>query len=152
MSAPLSPAARTRTSSSPASGLGSGCSSTDIRPSRIVAARIARSLHSLRRMSRVANFRACLRLNGRSVLRSFAIPANEWPFTKGYLPFVGVPHISLAGLPKPALPQLPALPPLWRESRFALELAGLRRSDIYRGAGLLAGEGRPVMLIPGFLA
>jgi len=51
----------------------------------------------------------------------------------------------------PALPH-PHLPPIWRESRFGLELAGLPRSPVYRGAGVADGEGRPVMLIPGFLA
>jgi hypothetical protein len=51
----------------------------------------------------------------------------------------------------PALPH-PHLPPIWRESRFGLELAGLRRSPVYRGAGVPDGEGRPVMLIPGFMA
>jgi pimeloyl-ACP methyl ester carboxylesterase len=59
---------------------------------------------------------------------------------------VGVPHISLPSLP------IPSLPPLWRESRFGLELTGLRRSEIYRGTGLPEGDGRPVLLIPGFLA
>jgi pimeloyl-ACP methyl ester carboxylesterase len=51
----------------------------------------------------------------------------------------------------PRLP-IPHLPPLWRESRFGLELAGLRRSAVYRGAGVPPGDGRPVLLIPGFLA
>lgn len=51
----------------------------------------------------------------------------------------------------PHLPH-PHLPPLWRETRFALELAGLRRSSVYRGTGVPAGDGRPVLLIPGFLA
>ena len=46
----------------------------------------------------------------------------------------------------------PHLTPLWRESRFGLEWAGLRRSDIFRGTGMAPGEGRGVMLIPGFLA
>jgi triacylglycerol lipase len=50
------------------------------------------------------------------------------------------------------LPHLPHVPPLWRETRFGLELAGLRRSPVYRGAGVPPGEGRAVMLIPGFLA
>ena len=52
------------------------------------------------------------------------------------------------------LPQLPHphLPPLWRESRFGLELAGLRRSAVYRGVDVPDGGGRPVLLIPGFLA
>jgi triacylglycerol lipase len=45
-----------------------------------------------------------------------------------------------------------SLPPLWRESRIGLEYAALRRSDVYRGAGVPAGDGRGVLLIPGFLA
>jgi triacylglycerol lipase len=44
------------------------------------------------------------------------------------------------------------VPPLWRESRIGLEWAALRRSDVLRGAGLPAGEGRGVLLIPGFMA
>jgi triacylglycerol lipase len=54
----------------------------------------------------------------------------------------------------PRLPHLPVphVPPLWRESRFGLELAALRHSPVYRGEGVPEGEGRPVMLIPGFLA
>jgi triacylglycerol lipase len=46
----------------------------------------------------------------------------------------------------------PHLPPLWRESRIGLEYAALRRSDVIRGAGVPPGEGRGVLLIPGFLA
>jgi len=52
----------------------------------------------------------------------------------------------------PHLPSVPHIPPLWRESRFGLELADLRRSPVYRGHGVPQGEGRAVMLIPGFLA
>src|SRR6187200_3742567 len=47
---------------------------------------------------------------------------------------------------------LPAIPPIWRESRVGLEWAGLQRSDVIRGAGVPGGDGRAVMLIPGFLA
>jgi triacylglycerol lipase len=46
----------------------------------------------------------------------------------------------------------PHLPPLWRESRVGLEWAGLRRSAVFRGAGVPPGGGRGVLLIPGFLA
>src|SRR5215208_8522720 len=49
-------------------------------------------------------------------------------------------------------PSLPPVPPLWRESRIGLEWAALRRSDVYRGAGVPAGDGRGVLLIPGFMA
>src|SRR5215210_4354633 len=51
----------------------------------------------------------------------------------------------------PHLP-VPHIPPLWRETRFGFELADLRRSPVYRGHGVPAGDGRAVMLIPGFLA
>ena len=49
-------------------------------------------------------------------------------------------------------PSLPPVPPLWREGRIGLEYAALRRSDVFRGAGVPAGEGRGVLLIPGFMA
>ena len=52
----------------------------------------------------------------------------------------------------PHLPAIPHIPPLWRESRFGLELADLRRSPVYRGHGVPDGGGRAVLLIPGFLA
>ena len=51
-----------------------------------------------------------------------------------------------------AFPPSPHVPPLWRESRFGLELAELRRSPVFRGHGVPGGDGRAVMLIPGFLA
>jgi triacylglycerol lipase len=47
---------------------------------------------------------------------------------------------------------MPHIPPIWLEGRFALEMAALRRSDVWRGAGVEPGEGSPVLLIPGFLA
>jgi triacylglycerol lipase len=47
---------------------------------------------------------------------------------------------------------IPHVPPIWLESRVGLEAAALMRSDVWRGAGVPAGEGRPVLLIPGFLA
>ena len=43
-------------------------------------------------------------------------------------------------------------PPLWREARFGLETAALLRDPILRGDGVPDGRGRPVLLIPGFLA
>jgi triacylglycerol lipase len=43
-------------------------------------------------------------------------------------------------------------PPLWRESRVGLELAGLLRDPVFRGDGVKDGRGQPVLLIPGFLA
>jgi triacylglycerol lipase len=43
-------------------------------------------------------------------------------------------------------------PPLWREARLGLEAAALLRDPVLRGDGLRDGRGRPVLLIPGFLA
>src|SRR5215210_2379857 len=57
-----------------------------------------------------------------------------------------------AMLRMPHLPAVPHIPPLWRESRFGFELADLRRSPVYRGHGVPGGDGRAVLLIPGFLA
>src|SRR5688500_5702236 len=54
-------------------------------------------------------------------------------------------------LPVP-IPTVPRIPPLWRESRIGFEAAALLRSPVYRGAGVQAGDDRPVLLIPGFLA
>ena len=52
----------------------------------------------------------------------------------------------------PSLTLLSSRPPLWREARFGLEAAALVRDPIFRGEGLGDGRGRPVLLIPGFLA
>jgi triacylglycerol lipase len=58
------------------------------------------------------------------------------------------------GVPRPHIPirAVPYVPPLWRESRVGLEAAQLLRSPIWRGAGVAPGEGRPVLLVPGFMA
>src|SRR5215207_2260727 len=45
-----------------------------------------------------------------------------------------------------------ALPPLWLESRWPLEAAGLLADPVYRGEDVLPGDGRPVLLLTGFLA
>jgi pimeloyl-ACP methyl ester carboxylesterase len=42
--------------------------------------------------------------------------------------------------------------PIWGEARFALEHAALRRHPVFRGEGVPAGDGAPVLLVPGFLA
>lgn len=47
---------------------------------------------------------------------------------------------------------LPYIPPIWRESFAGVEAAALRRSTVWRGGGVPDGEGRPVLLIPGFMA
>lgn len=46
----------------------------------------------------------------------------------------------------------PYVPPLWRESRLGLEAARLLRSPVWRGEGVEPGDGRGVLLVPGFLA
>jgi pimeloyl-ACP methyl ester carboxylesterase len=46
----------------------------------------------------------------------------------------------------------PDLPPLWRESRFGFELAGLMRSGVWRGEGVADGQRQPVLLVSGLLA
>ena len=48
--------------------------------------------------------------------------------------------------------RLPHIPPMWREGLAGIEAAALLRSGIWRGAGVTPGNGRPVLLIPGFLA
>jgi pimeloyl-ACP methyl ester carboxylesterase len=48
--------------------------------------------------------------------------------------------------------RFPAIPPLWRESGAAREAAALLQSSVWRGAGVEPGDGRPVLLIPGFMA
>src|ERR1051325_8028358 len=52
----------------------------------------------------------------------------------------------------PGLNSLGTRPPLWREARIGLEAATLVRDPIFRGDGVADGRGRPVLLIPGFLA
>jgi pimeloyl-ACP methyl ester carboxylesterase len=44
------------------------------------------------------------------------------------------------------------VPPVWLEARAWLEYARLVRSPVFAGVNVPPGEGRPVMLIPGFLA
>jgi triacylglycerol lipase len=52
----------------------------------------------------------------------------------------------------PALFSRRPLPPLWREARIGLETALLLKDPVFRGEGVTDGRGRPVLLIPGFLA
>src|SRR3954449_2175917 len=47
---------------------------------------------------------------------------------------------------------MPMTPPIWREYTAGLELAALLRSRVWRGEGVADGGGRPVLLVPGFLA
>jgi triacylglycerol lipase len=48
--------------------------------------------------------------------------------------------------------RLPYIPPIWRESLAGVEAAALLRSSIWRGEGMVRGDDRPVLLVPGFLA
>jgi pimeloyl-ACP methyl ester carboxylesterase len=41
---------------------------------------------------------------------------------------------------------------MWREGRVPLEFASLMRDPVWRGEGVAAGDGRPVLLVCGFLA
>ena len=42
--------------------------------------------------------------------------------------------------------------PVWLEARSPFELRALRRSALWRGVGMPPGNGRPVLVFPGFLA
>ncbi len=42
--------------------------------------------------------------------------------------------------------------PVWLEARAPFERRALRRSDLWLGQGIPAGEGRPVLIIPGFMS
>ena len=50
------------------------------------------------------------------------------------------------------LGRLLPLPPMWLEGRIAAEYVTLTRDPIFYGRGVPRGGGRPVLLIPGFLA
>lgn len=50
------------------------------------------------------------------------------------------------------LPYVEASLPLWRELFWGVEWLRLRASPVYRGHGVPAGHGVPVVLVPGFLA
>lgn len=55
-------------------------------------------------------------------------------------------------LSPPTFPNLRALPPIWRESLLPAEAASLVLDPVFRGQGVPAGNERPVLLIPGYLA
>lgn len=42
--------------------------------------------------------------------------------------------------------------PVWMEARSPFELRALRRSALWRGVGIPDGDGRPLLIFPGFLA
>jgi triacylglycerol lipase len=56
----------------------------------------------------------------------------------------------MLAIPRP--PQLRRPPPIWREGRTGLELARLMRDPVFRHVDPGLGGGRPVLLVPGFLA
>jgi hypothetical protein len=41
---------------------------------------------------------------------------------------------------------------MWREARIGIETAALLRDPVFRGDGVADGRGRPVLLVPGFMA
>jgi pimeloyl-ACP methyl ester carboxylesterase len=43
-------------------------------------------------------------------------------------------------------------PPIWREARLGFELTALLRDPVYEGDGAAAGNGQPVLLLPGYMA
>ena len=47
---------------------------------------------------------------------------------------------------------VPSIPPMWREALVPLEAAQLMRSPEWHGVGQAHGDGRAVLLIPGYLA
>ena len=49
-------------------------------------------------------------------------------------------------------PSLRPLPPIWRESRVPLEYTRLRLDPVWSGRGVPHGDGRPTLLVCGFLA
>lgn len=63
------------------------------------------------------------------------------------------PHVSEGA---PDLSGAPSAPPTWRRSLleygWPLEHARLFADPVWRGRGVASGEGRPVLLIPGFMA
>jgi len=59
---------------------------------------------------------------------------------------------ALVGAAARLRPSLPHLVPLYREPLAVTELAELRRDPVWRLRGVPAGEGRPVALVPGFMA
>jgi triacylglycerol lipase len=54
--------------------------------------------------------------------------------------------------PGGVLGRLAPLPPMWLEGRLAAEYVNLIQDPIFYGRGVPRGDGRPVFLIPGFLA
>ena len=57
----------------------------------------------------------------------------------------GIPPLFYAG-------RLLSPPPIWREGRIAAEYLALVRDPVFVGKDVPHGDGRPVLLVPGFLA
>jgi triacylglycerol lipase len=66
------------------------------------------------------------------------------------------PDTGTDATPGPGAPPSPAVPPWWgrplAETRWTLEAARLLVDPVLRGDGVPRGNGRPVILMPGFLA
>src|SRR4051794_13137981 len=134
MSAPFRAAARTRTRTSLAPGSGSGWSSRKSSPSRTVTA-FTRRMFPLSPKKSVTEF-----FLTDSQIRDALYVSRR--LTAG----------NASGARQMNIPHAPYIPPLWRESRIGFELAGLVRSDVWRGEGVADGSGQPVMLVSGLLA
>src|SRR5437764_1217914 len=141
MSAPLRPAALTRTSTSSAPGSGSGCSSTTISPSLTVAARIGGSSYSAPQCARTWRV-------GTRKAQPRQLLSPVWVTGRFLQPTPRVASVEVKVTPR----SLFALPPIWREGRLGFEVAALLRNPVYRGDGVADAGGQPVLLIPGFLA
>jgi triacylglycerol lipase len=63
------------------------------------------------------------------------------------------PRFAESGLPPlHYVGRLRDAPPVWLESRGPFEYLRLRRHEVLAGGGVPRGDGRPVLLVPGFLA
>lgn len=71
--------------------------------------------------------------------------ASATPHDQLPRPTVRFPKRGLLG-------RLAPLPPIWLESRLAVEYQALIRDPVWHGRRVPRGEGRPVLLVPGFLA
>src|ERR671931_279559 len=130
MSAPLTPAACTATTTSPLPGTGSGRSSTRSLPSATMTARMRRHAIAVDRKARFPPIRGVGSRQGSGL--------------------AGVLLRGDSGLMK--VMSLLSQPPIWREGLVGLEVASLIRHPIFRGEGVPDAKGQPVLLIPGFLA
>jgi pimeloyl-ACP methyl ester carboxylesterase len=71
--------------------------------------------------------------------------SKQRPAPDDDLPVRGIPGLFYPG-------RLLSPPPIWREGRIATEYLRLVRNPVFQGKQVPHGDGRPVVLIPGFLA